>query len=315
MKPIYCFDLTNNEFSQIDPFQINEANEILYGHDYYSHSSFLADIIHAYIRYELIDLKFKPQIAICLDKKSIYKIKSTDEEKNIESLISFLKLMVPPKGGVKICFFESTFEKKHVDFFRNFQGMWALKEEWKGNKNYIAVGKFREKPYLKKLDNSFVFEFAQQHSLDVVEIGYGQTIKQQHKILKECKFIVSQRGSITYFAAMMKTPLILLTDDHQYNIPLLLDNNQLGGIMFQNTIVGMDPNVTHFDNNELLNYHYDKFLLTRPDYSKNQELLEKVLLNPNQMQEHYQFIIKQNQSAYNDQINKLKNKMKAFIND
>ena len=85
--------------------------------------------------------------------------------------------------------------------------------------------------------------------------------------------------------------------------------------MFQNTIVGMDPSVTHFHNNELLNYHYDKFLLTRPDYNKNQELLEKVLLNPNQMQEHYQFIIKQNQSAYNDQINKLKNKMKAFIND
>lgn len=317
MTQTFSFEFTNTGYKQIQPFKIEEANEILLGNQYFSHSSFLADIAHVYTRFEFMSLKFIPKIAVCLTTDTLGKYNPTDEESTLESLITFFKLLRVPAQGVQVCFYHigTNPVKSTVYNARNMQELWGFRNEWVGTGDFIALGKFRKKPYLPDFDTSFVYEYAEDANLKIVEIGYGQTVAQQHDILRECKFLVSPRGSITYFAAMMKTPLVMLTTDESHDSPIAMTNGMIGGVVFQNTIIGTDQDVSTFDNGILKNKPYDRFVFTKPECTKNKELLNKIVTDPASMQEHYKFIIRNNKDLYYPQAEKFKQEIKDIVDD
>jgi len=275
----------------------------------------LADITSVFTKFEYMGLDFTPKIAICLTHHSIGKYNKEDEETTFESIISYLKLMKIPTCGVDITFFKTKRDiiKGIKHNFRNMQELWGFKEEWNGSGNFIAVGKIRGKEHLSKIDLSFVKEYAKERNLDIIEIGYGQTIEEQHRILRDCKFLVSQRGSITYFSAMMNTPLVLITNDGPFYNPMPMNNGNLGGIVFQNTVIGLDVDISKFSNGMLQIKPYDRFVMTKPHCKNNTELLDKMIDSPNNIPEHFKYIVRNNRDIFFDQIDTFRQSIKEII--
>jgi hypothetical protein len=310
MKKGYSFKITNDTFEQIKAVEINECNEILNGCTYFSHNAFLADIATVFTKYEYMGIDFVPNIAICLTKQNLYKFNPKDKESTLDSIISFLKLLKIPKCGVKITIFEheqSTISK-HVEMnSTNFQHLWGFKKSWVGDGNYIAVSKIRNKDWLKTQDLSFVEELG----LEIKEITYGQTIEEQHDILRHAKCLVSQRGNAVYFAAMMQTPIMLVVDELGLDLAFPV-NNKIGGIAFQNTIIGIDPDVINYDKIHLKNSHFDRFLFTYPNCD-NVKLLKNIL-EDDDMQKHFINQIKEYKEEYFDRFDVIKRKIERIVN-
>lgn len=300
MTPLYSFKITNDSFNQVAPFALQECNDILNGVFYFSHSTFLTDISTVFVKYQFLNIDFMPKIAICIGDISISKHNPTDKESTLDSIISFLKLLDMPSCGVHITFFKTTNYIKNQDIGSpdgTFQALWSFKDEWIGDGDYILLGKVRGKEWLDRVNLDFVHEFASENGYEVKEIGYGQSVREQHKLLKHCKMLVSQRGAITYFSAMMRTPTIFVAPPNSVdNVILPMTDDFIGCTIFDTNVVGINKVFQNY-HGKLIQTKFDKHILTYPDCD-NKTIMSDVLNNPNNMMDNFIKAVKNNNKEY-----------------
>jgi hypothetical protein len=300
MKKLYSFKLTNDSFEQVTPIDITECNDILNGFEYFSHNTFLADIANVFTKYQYMGLDFAPKIAVCLTPINTRKFNAVDKESTLDSLISLMKLLRVPSCGVQITIYENKVLHQNKDlnvYTHEFRNLWGFKEPWIGDGDYIALAVSRNKGWLKEIDLSFVYNLG----LQVKEIKYGQSIEEQHDILRHAKCLVTQRGNFAYFSAFMQTPTIMLVDNLAIDCVIPINGDRIGGTAFQDSLVGYNSNITKYDY-KLKHAHYDRFIFTYPECDNGS--LIKAVIEDDDMQKHFINQIYLHKESYLDRINK-----------
>jgi len=274
MISTYCFDITNDSFKQIKPFDLQECNEFIWGEEFYKHSEFLYNISALFLKIKLLNLPFKPKIGLCLGPKCFGKFNPTDRETTEEGIITFFKLLQIPNPGIQLCLYrmkDSELEK-HKSIRPPFS-IWRFKESWTGGGNYILSYETRGKDWLKVADHSWVYDVG----MEVTTIGYGNTVQEHYNLMKNCEMVITQNSSGLQWGILMDCPVLFNVSGCGYDISWPFENENLfGHVLMETSAIGMNPDTLTLDNNKCVNKRYSSYVATYEECD-NKKLLQTML--------------------------------------
>ena len=212
MKALYSFK-KHKTIELCSPFELEEANEIIIGMDFFKLGEPLALISHALTKTLIIQYDKMIRIAICLPSNCIGKYNPEDEETTLQTLITLTENLKTLPAGIHYTFFDIGRNIKQQNV-TSMESIWAFDIPWIGDGNYIAVRNTKGKEWKPRADLSFVFEQAKQNNIEVKEISYGMSLDKQLDILRHCRGLVTETGGHVALALNMRTPIMLIESNY-----------------------------------------------------------------------------------------------------
>lgn len=288
MKAIYSFIKTKDKMQISKPFDIIESNDILYGMQYYKQGEFLINISNSLMKHHLLNIPSIIKIGICLSPQSIGKYNKSDKESTLKSVISLLENLQTLEHGVHYTIFSHEKMQHANNTFKSLRSpinIWRFDESWNGNGNYIVVLNPKGKDWLVPADLSFAYKQAKTLGLDVVEYEYGMTVKEQIKIFKECKCLVTDNSGQVMMAAMLNTPVLMCVNHPEFVIPINKtqvlssikeDEKEIGAFMFETDTLGLNSDTLHYEGNTVLAKRWDRGIMMTQECNKD-GILEDII--------------------------------------
>lgn len=292
MNAIYSFIKTDDKIQIAKPFDITEANDILYGMQYYKQGEFLINIGNSLMKHHLLNIPSMIKIGICLSDQSIAKYNESDKESTLKSVVSILENLKTLKNGVHYTIFNHQ-QMLHADnTFKSLRSpihIWRFDQSWTGESNYIVVLNPRGKDWLVPADLSFAYQQAEELGLDVVEYQYGMTVEEQLKIFRECKCLVTDNAGQVMMAAMLNTPVLMCVNHPEFVVPINKtqvlssiknDEREIGSFMFETDTLGLNSDTLHYEEDTVLAKRWDRGVMTTQRCDKD-GILESIIKTQN----------------------------------
>ena len=297
LKPLYSFKKIGTAISIEKPFTVDECNEMLWGEEYFKHGEFLINISYALTRITLLNIDIIYKVGIFLSQDCIGKFFPTDDESTLKSLISLLENIKAPTHGVHYTFFLNNNQMNSLTKFKSVRSpihIWRLDNGWIGDGNYILVRETRGKDWMVPASLQFAYKQAKELGLEVKVIKYGQKVKEQIKLIRHAKCIVTERGGHVILCAMMGIPLILSSNDKEIIIPNM--ENELGGFFFETDTLGLNPDTLHLDD-VIVNKRYNRGVITMEKCDQTNLIKDVISGNLPQVQIDH---VRKNRELYNE---------------
>lgn len=208
MRALYSFK-KHKSIEVCKPFDINDANEIVVGMDFFKLGEPLSLISNALTKVYIINYTKEYRIAICLPTNCIGKYNSTDEETTLQMLVCMTENLQSLPAGVHYTFFDLG---QHIDQQNttSMESIWAFDQPWVGDGDYIAVKITKGKEWKPRADMSFVYQQADSNNIKIKEVYYGMSLHKQIDILRHCRGFVTETGGHVALALTMRVPIMLV---------------------------------------------------------------------------------------------------------
>jgi len=159
----------------------------------------------------------KIKICIVINDYEKGKHKDTDEETNLERLVFLCNEF--ESNGLDIHY--SIFSIDQINYIAHEQcnSMWYFKRQWIGNKNQIMLKKPSPVGYsgfefqTRNINLDFVYEYAEEKNLKIVEFDYGNNFDWILDEMTHSKFIISEFAGLPILGTFAKCPVFIVTED------------------------------------------------------------------------------------------------------
>ena len=256
------------------PFFPEEANEIILLPGCFNAAVISMTIANALTHHlklyncGLIDSTIRFCIVINDCEKGKYK--KEDEETNLERLVFVCNEF--ESNGLDIHYSFYSVDQINYAAHEQCNSMWYFKRQWIGDKNQIMVKKPSPVGYsgfefqTRNINLDFVYEYAKENHLEVVEFDYSSQYDWLLNEMIHSKFIVSEFGGLLTLGIFAKCPIFIVTED--------LISVVVGGkrrvVTYGNGNLSTSSIIDHINQGSIKQKPYDGFLKCITPRDKNE---------------------------------------------